>query len=50
MSQAAVKQSAQAAATIDQATVADVVERVMERMKGEIVSQIAKELAAKIGK
>jgi DNA-binding response OmpR family regulator len=34
----------------DHATVADVVERVMERMKGEIVSQIARELAAKMGK
>ena len=34
----------------DHATVAEVVERVMERMKGEIVSQIARELAAKMGK
>jgi hypothetical protein len=45
-----VAEATPATAAFDHATVAEVVERVMDRMKGEIVSQIARELAAKMGK
>jgi len=43
-------QSKAATPAFDEATVAEVVERVMDRMKNDLVSQIAKELAAKLGK
>jgi CheY-like chemotaxis protein len=42
--------SAQTAPTLDRHAISEAVERVMERMKTDLVAQIANELAAKLGK
>jgi hypothetical protein len=42
--------SAHSALTLDHAAISEAVERVMDRMKTDLVAQIAKELAAKLGK